>query len=643
MWPQRQRFAAKRRNQDENPKARKAAFRADVHGAAGRACRCGTGDAYTAAAQGNNAEVKVRVIFEQGAISAVTVEEHAETPGLADPALERIPEAIVANQSVNIDAVSGATNTSKAILNAVKDCIVQAGGAVENFSAKAQVAEDEIVLTDAVEEYEADVVVIGAGGSGSAAAVAASQKGAKVIVLEKSNMVGGSSVMSMGMGAMNSSLQKEDPETDFTAGEWMTSWLKQQNYMVSGPMIYTYITESGPTVDWLMENGFSFDYVGHAQQALMDDPIRLYHLWAGDGFAASIARMLQQIEENGGQTLMQTRATEIIMEDGVARGVIGHKADGTAVKVYADAVIIATGGYGASEEKMEALLGFRANGINSGTQTGDGIDMGVAAGAALQGEQNVEFHGAHAAFDLAAGVPGNGKNLNQMAINPGTLWVNAEGYRFTNEDICYDSSYLGNVTSRQGSQYYILVDQKTVDTLETQGASALGITKDFAGFGAAGYTAADLWENLNQDLTAGLETGVTYKADTLEALADLAGIDKARLLETVTVYNASCEAGVDEMYCKDAQFMIPVKEGPFYLVVGRTTELCTLGGLKINTEMQVLDTQDQVIPGLYAAGVDCSGSLFNNAYVSFEGVTMGWVMTSGRLAGEAAAAHAVQP
>ena len=596
-----------------------------------------TDGTYTAAARGNNGDVNVTVVISDGKIADVQVGDHGETAGISDPAIERIPAAIVENQSVSVDTVSGATNTSNAILTAVKDCIEQAGGNVEDFSAPV-----EQVTSDAVEEYEADVVVVGAGGSGSAAAVAACQQGAKVIVLEKAASVGGSSAMSGGMAAVYSSLQDADPTVTFTASEWLSDWLAQQNYMVNAPMIYKYITESGKTVDWLMENGMVFNFVGHHQEALMDSPFKTYHKWSGEGFAPTMSAMLKQIEQNGGQLMLETAGKEIIMENGQAAGVIAAKPDGTTVKVHAKAVVIATGGYGASAEKMEEVLGFKANGINSGAQTGDGIEMGIAAGAATEGYTNVEFHGAHSAFDLIADLPNGGESLNHMAINPSALWVNVDGYRFTNEDICYDSSYIGNVTARQGDHYYALVDQHFIDTLSETGEIGLGVTKDGAAFGAPGPAHDEPWITLKEEIEAGLANGVTVKADTLEDLAAQAGINAENLVASVEAYNAFCAVGVDEMYSKEAQFLIPMEEGPYYLIMGRTTELCTLGGLKITTNMEVVDTENQVIPGLYSAGVDCSGSMYNNAYVSYEGVTMGWVMTSGRLAGEAAGAYSVR-
>ena len=130
---------------------------------------------YQAEAQGNNGPVKVEVVMDETGIASVTVTGHEETPGLSDPALERIPEAIVANQSIAVDTVSGATNTSAAIIKAVEDCLVQAGADLEAYKAEVeQAAGDEVT-----EEVETSVLVIGAGGSGMSAAITLQEQGAR--------------------------------------------------------------------------------------------------------------------------------------------------------------------------------------------------------------------------------------------------------------------------------------------------------------------------------------------------------------------------------------------------------------------------------------------------------------------------------
>lgn len=590
---------------------------------------------YTAAYMGKNGDVNVTVVIENGAITSVEVGDHTDDLAVCQSAIDTIPGAIIESQSVAVDVVAGATLTSTAIIEAAKLCIEQAGGNVEDWMTAAPAA-----APAEAEEYEADVVVVGAGASGAPAALSAIQSGASVIVVEKAGMVGGSGMMSMGMGAQGSSLQ--EGKADFTASQWLTDWLKQQNYMVSAPMIYNYISESGNTVDWLVENGADITFLGHAQEALADNPIATYHTWGEGGYGAVAQTLIAKVEEAGGTVLTQTAGKEVLMENGAVAGLKAEKSDGTPVIIHAKSVILCTGGYGADAEAMETLLGQKVNGINTGAQTGDGIAMGQAVGAQLDGEKNVEYHGAHAASDRLAGLPNNGAALSNMAIQPSALWVNVDGYRFTNEDICYDSAYIGNVTAKQGENYYVLFDQSQLDALAEQGDAGVGMTIAGAAFGAPAPAVDEPWTTLKEEVEAGLETGATYKGETLEELAEAADINVKNLLATVEQYNAYCEAGEDGMYSKDSQFLYPVKNGPFYVVTGRSTELCTLGGLKVTTDFEVMDTENQVIPGLYSAGVDCSGSLYNNSYVSYEGVTMGWSTTSGRLAGANAAEYATK-
>lgn len=144
---------------------------------------------YSAQAKGNNGDVKVEVEFSADAIVKVTVTEHQETPGLSDPAIEKIPQRIVDGQTLHVDAISGATNTSNAILEAVADCVVQAGGDAEALKTK------QAQANTAVEEMTVDVVVVGGGASGSGAALAAAEKGANVVLLEKAAGVSGAGTM----------------------------------------------------------------------------------------------------------------------------------------------------------------------------------------------------------------------------------------------------------------------------------------------------------------------------------------------------------------------------------------------------------------------------------------------------------------
>ena len=189
-------------------------------------------------------------------------------------------------------------------------------------------------------------------------------------------------------------------------------------------------------------------------------------------------------------------------------------------------------------------------------------------------------------------------------MDPSGVWVNADGYRFTNENICYDTAYLGNTTSCQGDQYYAVVNQKIVDIWENEGQAAAG--RVIADTGFTLIPVDQPWEGLAEAIEKFMTSGGVVKADTLEELAEKLGVNADHLKATFEMYNASCEKGEDEYLSKPAEFLTAMEEGPYYAVIGRSSELCTLGGLKIDTDMKVISTEGDVIPGLYACG-----SMFN--------------------------------
>ena len=166
---------------------------------------------YTASAQGNNGPVTVTVTFDENAITEIKVGGNAETVGIRETAFEQVPTAIVTHQSLGVDVAAGATNSSNAIINAVADCVTQAGGDAEALRAVEVVAEEDIVLTDC----ETDVLVIGAGGAGFSAAVSAAQNGAKVILVEKLAAVGGNTLRCGGaFNTYDPEGQKDIPMTE---------------------------------------------------------------------------------------------------------------------------------------------------------------------------------------------------------------------------------------------------------------------------------------------------------------------------------------------------------------------------------------------------------------------------------------------
>ena len=170
---------------------------------------------YEASADGRNGPVKVSVTFTADAIESVKITEHTETAGISDPAINDIPTAIVTYQSLGVDAISGATITSDAILAAVADCVTQAGGDVEALKAVPAGGEK---VEGALQDATVDVLVVGGGGAGLSAALSAAQNGASVILVEKLSALGGNTLLCG--GAFNTA----DPEGQ-APSPWTTPWL----------------------------------------------------------------------------------------------------------------------------------------------------------------------------------------------------------------------------------------------------------------------------------------------------------------------------------------------------------------------------------------------------------------------------------
>lgn len=602
---------------------------------------------YSAQAKGNNGDVKVEVEFSEDAIVKVTVTEHQETAGLSDPAIEKIPQRIVEGQSLNVDAISGATNTSNAILEAVADCVEQAGGDAEGLKAK------EIQANTAVEEMTVDVVVVGGGASGSGAALAAAGKGAKVVLLEKAAGVSGAGTMAGVMFADHSSLQKE------AGKEVDTQWLYDQyitdsNYNANAALVTKVISESSATVEWLMENGVRLTLLdaGYGAQYNHKGMPTTAHGYT-DGGSAAIQTLHARIEELGGQVLYETPGEELLFDgDGRVAGVTARKADGTTLNIHAGSVILATGGFGGNKEMMAEYFGEKAGTGLVGTATGDGLKMAWSAGAAEHGSHVAQWFGMKYDSAKSKEMPNGTGALTELVRNP-LLFVDKHGRRFGNEQEAYESAALGTMMyNLPDAKMYIILDQGVVDDVAERGLADVFVDRweHFYGQGVSyvenGKT-VDLdasTENLRtpKDYTATLEeavaAGVAYKADSIEELAETLGMEE--LVGTVDTYNQLCEAKEDTQYHKDAHFLYAVDEGPYYVVETALRCLGTLGGVKIDANMQAVDEQDAPIENLYVVGAD-AGGMYGNSYVMFEGGTLGFAYISGRVAGECAADNAL--
>ena len=561
---------------------------------------------YEATVPGRNADVTVEVTFGEDAIEDVRVTAHAETDGIGTNAVDTIPGAIVEAQSLGVDTVAGATVTSQAIIDAVADCVTQAGGDAEALKS----VEVEAKTPTQEESMDTDLVIIGGGGAGMTAAIRASELGLEVVLVEKMSFMGGAISISGGnQVVMGSQMQKDLGVTDDSVESMVEDFMANGANLNVPELITLYAENVGETSDWLQEEGVTYNLEGGLHQ-LAEYSHNRELAYTGSGAGAAEA-MRNLVAENGVNVLLNTRATELISDgEGGVLGVIAND-DTTVYTINADAVLLATGGYGYNKDLLE---GDMKNALYYGpvSSTGDGLIMATAEG--IDADTRLLEYGKRYpnGIEVSAGIAKSTINGNIPAWKMSAILVNQEGKRVVNEKAS-NRTILETELLQTGQELYLVMDQATFD-----------VWKD-----ALGY---DVQEYLDKN---GTELPVFAHGDTLEDAAAAAGIDGTALAETVETYNGYVEAGEDAEFGRSAEYMtVPIGDGPYYIVEQKPRFATTMGGLVIDTDLHVINKSGEIIPGLYAAGEVVGGVMGDD---SPSGANNGWAVTSGKLAAQSIA------
>ncbi len=600
---------------------------------------------YEAAAMGFGGDVTVQVTVADHVITSIATDTPSETAEIGGMAAPTMAQRIVDAQSLGVDGVSGATLTSTAVLSAVESALSQAGADVEALKSV------EVVKNGVDEEMTTQVVVVGGGASGTAAALQAAENGAEVIVVEMTPSPSGQGTMAGGLFGVNSSQQLAAGE--IVDPEWVyDQFVQTGNYQVNGGLLSRVIALSGDTVDWLEAYGCKLTLAhpgtGGYYEHRQTHPAATLHGYT-EGGTAGITALQESLTNLGGQVLFDTKATELIMEDGKAAGIRAEKPDGGILTIHADAVILATGGFGGNEAKVAEIFGEGFGTSRVGTNIGTGIEMAISAGADADYSKAITMH-----YGVSRGGTSWGTELNSALLNP-WLHVDVDGNRFMNEaDFIFEPIKSSDVIkSLPEMTAYEIFDRTMIDVVKEGGVAAL--TDVYGGelatsptkFVEVGHeidTAASYEKSVTPiDLTEEIESlvaeGKIISAESPEELAEK--LNMTHLTETIGRYNELCAKGEDTDQFKDAKYLDPL-EGTLYAVpITPSVFLGTLGGVEINQYCEVINTAGKAIPGLYAAGADTSG-VYGNSYVFFEGGTLGYAYNSGRLAGESAAAYVLK-
>lgn len=483
-----------------------------------------------------------------------------------------------------------------------------------------EIAPAPIAQGDIKETASADVVVIGAGVSGLMAALSAAEAGAKTILIEKTekfNARGGHNA------AISSKIQVQEG-LKYTPGQVVRDLVRWSGNKANSGLMMLWANNCSPTMDYMIDMadkaGIKMIRWGNDVPTAYYPEYKTVHIFGGMDETILAGMLEKAAKDKGADIRYSTPAAQLLRANNQGRvtGVVAKNAAGAYVQFNAaKAVILATGDYGHNPEMIQRYCPKAAevdgNVYTPAVNTGDGHMMGLWIGAAMQEDEPHIPMIHNLGGSLFSGDP--------------FLRVNSLGLRYENEDV--PIPYMANSIQLQpGRKTWTIYDSTFADDLPKMGTS-------FSRTNAMSDT-------VQPAIDAAVKAGKTlFKADTLDALAQQMGVPADAFKATVSRYNDLAKKGSDDDFGKSADMMTLIDTAPFYAAYNPTMLLVVLGGLKVNTQLQVLDTAGKVIPGLYASGNTAGGFLANDYPVIVPGLSHSRAWTFGRIAGQNAAAEKV--
>ncbi len=511
---------------------------------------------YTETAKGFGGDVTVTLEVTEKAIEKVEIEGNDETENIGSFAVEMLDDRIMEAQSPKVDALSGATVTSNAILAAAKKAMKDAGADISAFPDK----KEEPVAEKQNKKLKTDIVIIGAGGAGMTAAINAKQAGKDVILLEKMPYAGGNTTKATGgMNAAETHYQAEQGIED-SVEQFVEDTMEGGHNINDRALVETMAENSAEGIDWLDSIGAPLPKVSFSGGATN---ARIHAPEDGSGVGAFlVTSMLKKVNELGIDVMYNTTATELISKDGVITGVKAESRD-TNYTINAKAVILATGGFGNNEDMivqyrkdLKGTVTTSAPGV-----TGDGIVMAEKVGADLVDIDQIQLH--------PTVEQKTSMLITESVRGDGAILVNQDGKRFTDELLTRDVVSAAEL-EQPGSYAYIIFDQRLREGLKA--------TEKY------------------------ISTGITVEGETIEDLAEKIDVDPKTLAETLNNWNKYVADKKDPDFGRTTGMDKDLSQAPYYAIKIAPGIHHTMGGVHIDTSAEVIDTEGNTIPGLFAAG-----------------------------------------
>lgn len=546
---------------------------------------------YEGKSKGYLGDIIAKVEVEKGKIEDIQVEAKDETPTIGGQAVKDLSKKMVEQQTTKVDAIAGATLSSKGLIEAVNLALKEAGIDPESLKKSDDKAE-KVELNQ-----EADVVVVGAGGSGLTSAIVAAQAGKSVIIVEKAPVIGGNTNRATGgMNAAETHYQKEQKIED--SAQVFAKDTMKGGHDLNNPELVKVLTEnSNEAIDWLDSIDAKLSNVGMAGGATN---MRQHRPVDKDGKIISVGTYLveklgKEAEKLGVKIVFNAKVNEILMDGDKVSGVKAETKDG-ALTVKSKAVIVCSGGFGGSDDLVSKyrsdLKGYVST--NAPTIEGDAIGFLEKLNANFIDMDQIQTH--------PTVVQKDGSLVSESLRGDGAILLNKEGKRFIDEMQTRDTVSAA-INKQTDKTAWLVVDSamlkesKVIEKYEKQ--------------------------------------GLLTKADDIEALAKAIGADKAQVEKTMKDWSSYVKDGNDKDFNHKNMDKIKfdLTKAPFYVGPVGPGIHHTMGGVEINTKAQVINKDKKPIIGLFAAGEVTGGVHGGNR---LGGNAVSDIVVFGRIAGESA-------
>ncbi|MBI1697222.1 fumarate reductase [Lactobacillus crispatus] len=557
-----------------------------------------------AQADGRNGQIDFEIDLENNKISDVKVTKNSETPAIFNQAFGKLKKNIIDNQSFDVDAVSGASLMTQAMLDSGKKALAENNIALDGK--KPEVVHEE-------RQLNVDVAVIGSGMAGLMAASRVLSMGKKVVVLEKNGYLGGATILNgsnvVGTGSkVSAELFGETAKKDSPNRlvQDITRECRGTNYPMLSKLLANNI---GRAVDFITE--FANLTYQKAETQTVEHSVNRQIEMPSESSYELVTKVAEAFEKKGGQIILDARVEKLNKDK--AGKLVSLTAEGKhqTINVNFKSLVLAAGGWGARDYQAHKTdIPY----YGPMTSTGDYFDFAKNMNLVTR---NLDWYKVYPhGLEVEPGIAKLTTYSTKEATDMGAIFVNTDGKRIVNESAPY-THFRDAIAEQKGKVAYIVMDQRTWDRF-------------YELMLKYGFTKEEVQSFFDLD---GEKSPVLVKGD-LKTVAEKAGIDYQTLKETVDNYTEDVKADYDPEFGRDKKFMHEFEGDTYYVIEQKLLFCTTLGGYETTDQMQLLDNDMNPVSNFYAAGEIVGGA---NGHDSMPSMMNSWSYASGFVAGTTAA------